>query len=186
MGDDDEFSDEEMEFWEQLEAREPGIDHANARHTLWKAKQGDWRALEKRVRSNVKLNSKERAFIADIVGGKIKRPNHDHPDFEAQNRWWEIACYVVWGETQNPRKKPVIGDAMQVFGVSQSSVYEALKHCRVDAEKYRDSFLRYALLSKVIPLFYWKPGTRSPTHSYPGLQKRKPVDRNSGRRLRAI
>jgi hypothetical protein len=192
MGDDDEYSDTEEEFWEQLAAREPGIDHANARWSLWKAKQGDWRDLEKRVRSDTKLNSKERAFIADIIAGSIKRPNHDHPDFEAHNRCWEIACYVVWGETQQlsvgkkPRKKPVIGAAVQVFGVSPSGVYAALDRYREEAKKYRDSLLQYGLVSELIPIFYWKPGARLPTRNYPGPRKRKPVDRTSKRRLRAI
>jgi hypothetical protein len=181
MGDDYEFSDAEMrEMHERIWASktgkprdatvpvfqsasqlEPRFDVADAWSALEEAKQGDWRALEKRVRSGIDLCPTERAFVADIIAGKIKRPKHNPLDFEAQRRRRKIASYVVWGETQTSRKKPTIADAMRVFGVSRAGVFDALKHERKRAEVLRDRYLQLGC-PEVISAYYWKPGEQVP------------------------
>jgi hypothetical protein len=62
------------------------------------ARCGDWQNITGRVRSGAPLGSEERAFVADVLDGNIKRKKQRPETFAVSARHFKIAFHVVFAE----------------------------------------------------------------------------------------
>jgi hypothetical protein len=121
------------------------------------AQRGDWAALASYIRDGRRITSQMRPFLADILDGKIFRPNKKISKAKTKSRNYELLRFIVEararGEKDIPRK------AEEKFGRTWRQLQKVLAAERGGALETRArQMLHYEWVTKAFLTFHgWDP-----------------------------
>jgi hypothetical protein len=91
---------------------------------------GDWDYLAVYIEDGGIISGEMRGFLAEILRGKIKRPNNRPGKLLTRAKSFLIAKFVLEQEGAGKRTEKAIADAVERFEVDRRTVQRALKTWR--------------------------------------------------------